>query len=153
MALAILVSTFGCVNGMVLSGARLYRAMAVDRVFFKGAARLNRHQVPGCALGFQAVWASLLTLTGNYAQLLEFTIFAALLFYALTVAGLFVLHLRRPGLARPVRVRAYPLLPALYIAGCLAIMGSLLVWRPSFTWPGLVVVALGVPVYWMFRRS
>jgi APA family basic amino acid/polyamine antiporter len=154
MALAILVSTFGCVNGLVLAGSRLYRTMAMDGVFFKGAARLNRHQVPGYALGVQAVWACLLTLTGNYVQLLEFTIFAALLFYALTVSGIFVLRVRRPGLERPVKVFAYPVLPALYVLGALAIMGALLIYRPSYTWPGLVLVALGIPVYaFMKRRS
>ena len=153
MALAILVSTFGCANGIILAGARLYRAMALDGLFFKGAARLNRHGVPGIALALQAVWASLLTLTGNYAQLLEFTIFAALLFYALTVAGIFVLRVRRPGLERPVKILAYPVLPALYVLGALAIMGALLAWRPSFTWPGLALVALGLPVYGLVKRA
>jgi APA family basic amino acid/polyamine antiporter len=127
--------------------------MALDGVFFKRAGNLNRHQVPGFALGVQAVWACLLTLTGNYTQLLDFTIFAALLFYALTVAGIFVLRLRRPELERPVKVRAYPLLPALYVLGSLAIMGALLVWRPSYTWPGLALVGLGLPVYGLLRRS
>jgi len=153
MALAILVSTFGCANGMILAGSRLYRTMAEDGLFFHQAARLNRHQVPGVALALQAAWASLLTLTGNYGQLLEFTMFAALLFYALTVAGIFVLRLRRPELERPVKVFAYPVLPALYILGAAGIMVALLRYRPSFTWPGLVVVGLGAPVYWAVRRS
>jgi APA family basic amino acid/polyamine antiporter len=153
MALAILVSTFGCANGMILAGARLYRAMAADGLFFHRAARLNRFRVPGTALGLQAAWASLLTLTGNYTQLLEFTMFAALLFYVLTVAGVVVLRRRRPGLERPVRVLAYPLAPALYILGALAIMAALLRYRPSFTWPGLALVALGIPFYWVFRHG
>jgi APA family basic amino acid/polyamine antiporter len=153
MALAILVSTFGCANGMIMSGSRLYRAMAMDGVFFRQAARLNRFRVPGFALAVQAVWASLLTLTGNYGQLLEFTIFAALLFYALTVSGIFVLRVRRPELERPVKVLAYPFLPALYVLGALAIMAALLVYRPSFTWPGLFLVALGAPVYLLLKRS
>ena len=152
MALAILVSTFGCANGMVMAGSRLYRTMALDGVFFRRAAQLNRHQVPGFALGVQALWASLLTLTGNYSQLLEFTIFAALLFYALTVTGIFVLRIRRPGLERPVKILAYPALPAAYVLGALAIMGALLAYRPSFTWPGLALVALGLPVYWIIKR-
>ena len=152
MVLAILVSTFGCANGMVMAGSRLYRAMALDRVFFPQAAQLNRHQVPGFALAVQALWASLLTLTGNYSQLLEFTIFAALLFYALTVAGIFVLRYRRPELERPVKVFAYPWLPGLYVLGALAIMVALLIYRPSFTWPGLALVALGLPVYAVIRR-
>jgi basic amino acid/polyamine antiporter, APA family len=95
---------------------------------------------------------SLPTLSGNYGQLLEFTMFAALLFYALTVAGAVVLRRRRPDLERPVRMRAYPLVPALYLLGALAVMGALLRWRPSFTWPGLALVALGVPFYWLLRR-
>jgi len=109
--------------------------------------------VPGAALALQAAWASLLTLTGNYGQLLEFTMFAALLFYALTVAGIFVLRVRRPELERPVKVFAYPVLPALYVLGAAAIMGALLLYRPSFTWPGLMVVGLGAPVYWAVRRD
>jgi APA family basic amino acid/polyamine antiporter len=153
MSMAILVSTFGCANGMVLAGSRLYQTMAEDGLFFKRAAALNRHRVPGFALGTQAVWASLLTLTGNYGQLLEFTMFAALLFYALTVAGIFVLRRRRPSLERPVKVFAYPVLPALYVLGALSIMAALLVYRPSFSWPGLALVALGVPVYWLLRRG
>jgi APA family basic amino acid/polyamine antiporter len=152
MSLAILVSTFGCANGMILAGARLYRTMALDGLFFSRAAKLNRHQVPGAALAVQAVWASLLTLTGNYTQLLEFTMFAALLFYILTVGGIFVLRRRRPDLDRPVWVFAYPVLPALYILGGAAIMAALLRYRPSFTWPGLALVALGIPVYWAVRR-
>ena len=152
MALAILVSTFGCANGLALAGSRLYQAMAQDGLFFRKAAQLNRHQVPAFAMGIQAAWASLLTLTGNFGQLLEFSIFASLLFYFLTVAGIFVLRARRPDLPRPVRVRCYPFVPALYLLGCLAIMGALLVYRPSYTWPGLVLAALGVPVYWLVRR-
>lgn len=152
MAAAILVSTFGCANGMILAGSRLYQTMAQDGLFFPAAARLNRFRVPGTALALQAVWASLLTLTGNYGQLLEFTMFAALLFYALTVAGVVVLRRRRPDLERPVRVRAYPLVPALYLLGALAVMGALLRWRPSFTWPGLALVALGIPFYWLLQH-
>jgi APA family basic amino acid/polyamine antiporter len=153
MALAILVSTFGCANGLILAGSRLYRTMAEDGLFFHKAAQLNRHHVPGIALGLQAVWAGFLTLTGNYSQLLEFTMFAALLFYALTVAGIFILRVRRPGLERPVKVLAYPFLPALYVLGAVAIMAALLAYRPSFTWPGLFLVALGAPAYLVFRRT
>lgn len=152
MALAILVSTFGCANGMIMAGSRLYRTMAEDGLFFPAAARLNRHRVPGAALALQAVWASLLTLTGNYVQLLDFTMFAALLFYALTVSGVIALRIRRPDLERPVRVRAYPLVPALYVLGAVAIMAALLRYRPSFTWPGLALVALGLPFYLLLRR-
>jgi len=147
MSGAILVSAFGCANGLVLAGSRLYQAMAADGLFFRGAASLNRHGVPGFALAIQALWASALTLTGNFGQLLEFSIFASLLFYFLTVAGVFVLRIRRPGLERPVKLIAYPWTPALYLLGTAAVMAALLLYRPSYTWPGLVIVALGAPVY------
>lgn len=152
MAGAILVSMFGCENGLVLSGARVYQTMAQDGLFLARAARLNPRGVPAFALGLQALWASLLTLSGTYGQLLEFVIFAALLFYILTVGGVILLRLRRPELDRPVKVFAYPLLPALYLAGALAIMAALLCYRPAFTWPGLVLVALGVPLYALRAR-
>jgi len=147
MAFAILVSTFGCANGIVLAGSRLYQSMAADGLFFPAAARLNRHEVPAAAMAFQAVWASLLTLTGNFAQLVEFCMAAAILFYILTVFGIFVLRWQKPFLERPVRIFAYPLPPILYVLGGLAFFGALLVYRPSFTWPGMALVLLGVPVY------
>jgi APA family basic amino acid/polyamine antiporter len=151
MALAILVSTFGCQNGLILSGARLYYAMARDRLFFAGAARLNKRGVPARALMLQGVWASLLVFSGTYGELLDYVIFAALLFYALTVLGLFVLRFRRPDAERPYRALGYPILPALYIVLCLAVMLNLLIVKPKLTWPGLMLVALGVPVYGLWR--
>jgi APA family basic amino acid/polyamine antiporter len=153
MTLAILISTFGCNNGLILAGSRLYQAMAADGLFFRRAVTLNRHGVPGVSIGMQAVWASVLTLTGSYSQLLDFCIFAALLFYVLTVSGVFVLRVRRPELERPVKAFAYPVLPALYILCALAVMGVLLAYRPSYTWPGLALVALGGPVYLLVLRS
>ena len=152
MALAILVSTFGCANGLILAGPRLYQTMAADGLFFRGAASLNRHGVPAVAMAAQALWAAALTLTGNFGQLLEFCIFAQLLFYVLTVAGIFVLRVRRPELERPVKILCHPWVPGLYLLGTLAVMGALLVYRPSFTWPGLVLVALGLPVYGFMKR-
>jgi basic amino acid/polyamine antiporter, APA family len=152
MTLAILVSTFGCDNGLILAGSRLFQAMAADGLFFRRAVNLNRHGVPGVSIAMQALWASVLTLTGSYSQLLEFCIFAALLFYVLTVAGVFVLRVRKPDLPRPVKAFGYPFLPALYLAGALAVMAALLVYRPSFTWPGLALVALGGPVYLIVLR-
>lgn len=153
MCLAILVSTFGCANGLVLAGSRLYQAMAADGLFFRKAARLNRHGVPAFSLAIQALWASALTLTGNYGQLLEFSIFASLLFYFLTVGSVFVLRVRRPELERPVKLVGYPFVPGLYLLGTLAIMAALLIYRPSYTWPGLVLLALGAPVYFLSRRA
>jgi APA family basic amino acid/polyamine antiporter len=153
MSGAILVSMFGCENGLVLSGARVYQTMAKDGLFLGRAARLNAQGVPAFALGIQAVWASALTLSGTYGQILDFVIFAALLFYVLTVGGVIVLRLRRPDLERPVKVFAYPLLPLLYLAGALAIMVALFIYRPAFTWPGLVIVAMGIPLYALRDRA
>ncbi len=147
MAGAILISVFGCQNGLVLSGARVYQTMAVDGLFLPQAARLNRRGVPALALTVQAGWASVLALTGTYGQLLDYVIFAALLFYFLTVLGVILLRRRHPEWERPVRVPGYPFLPVAYLVGALAIMLALLVYRPAFTWPGLVVVALGTIVY------
>jgi APA family basic amino acid/polyamine antiporter len=154
MTLAILVSTFGCANGVIMAGSRLYQSMAAAGLFFPAAARLNRRNVPAAALAIQACWACLLTLTGNFSQLVEFSISAALLFYLLTVLGVFVLRWRDPHRERPVGIIAYPLPPALYAAGTLAVLGTLLRYRPSFTWPGMALVLLGVPVYFaIFQRG
>jgi APA family basic amino acid/polyamine antiporter len=152
MAAAILVSTFGCANGLILAGPRLYRTLALDGLFFRGAARLNGKGVPARAMAFQAVWASLLTLTGNYGQMLEFSVSASLLFYLLTVAGVPVLRWRRPEAERPVKVLAYPLPPLLYCLGASTLLGALLRYRPSYTWPGFLMVALGVPVHAVLSR-
>jgi APA family basic amino acid/polyamine antiporter len=152
MVAAILVSMFGCENGLIFSGARVYQTMAADGLFLPRAAKLSARGVPVFALGIQAVWASLLTLSGTYGQILDYVVFAVLLFYVLAVGGVIVMRIRRPELERPVKVFAYPFLPILYLMGALAIMGVLLVYRPAFTWPGLVLVALGVPLYLLARR-
>ncbi len=151
MSAAILVSMFGCVNGLVLSGARVYQTMAADGLFLKKAEGLNAAGVPAFSLAIQAVWTCLLTMTGSYGQLLDYVIFAALLFYVLTVGGVFWLRIRKPDLERPVKAWGYPVLPALYLLGALAIMGALMVKKPSFTWPGLALVALGFPLYALTR--
>jgi APA family basic amino acid/polyamine antiporter len=147
MSGAILVSMFGCTNGLVLSGARVYHTMAEDGLFVKPAAKLNAHGVPAFSLGIQALWTCLLTMTGSYGQLLDYVIFAALLFYVLTVGGVILMRLRHPEIERPVKVPLYPVLPVLYLIGALAIMGALLIHKPAFTWPGLVIVLLGLPIY------
>ncbi len=152
MGAAVLVSMFGCLNGLVLSGARVYHAMARDGLFVRPAGTLNARGVPAFALGIQAVWASILTLSGSYGQLLDYVIFAALLFYMLTVFGVFILRRRYPDLDRPVKAFGYPLIPALYLVGAGAIMLALLVYRPAFTWPGLAIVVLGLPVYYLTKR-
>jgi APA family basic amino acid/polyamine antiporter len=151
MAIAIMISTFGCQNGLVLSGARLTFAMARDGLFFRGVGRLNQHHVPAVALWVQAVWASVLVFSGTYGELLDYVIFAALLFYALTVAGLFVLRIRRPDAPRPYRAFGYPVLPGLYVGLCTAVMLDLLVVKPVLTWPGLLLVLTGIPVYFLWK--
>lgn len=154
MAAAIMISTFGCNNGLILSGARVYYAMAHDGLFFRKTGALHsRHQTPTPALAVQAVWTCVLCLSGTYSQLLDYVIFAALLFYLLTGVSLFALRRRRPDLERPVRVPAYPWLPALYILLTGAIAVDLLARKPRYTWPGLLIVALGVPVYYGWRLA
>lgn len=153
MALAIMVSTFGCNNGLILAGARIYYAMARDRLFFRSVGRLNRFHVPGAALAVQCVWTCILCLSGTYSQLLDFLIFAVLLFYILTITGLVVLRFRRPEMQRPYRAFGYPYLPALYLAMAFFIEYQLLRYKPEYTWPGLIIVVLGVPVYWVWRAT
>lgn len=147
MAGLIMVSTFGCNNGIILSGARLYYAMAHDRLFFRKAGVLNKAAVPGFALWVQCAWASLLCLSGRYGDLLEYTMFASLLFYIVTISGLFVLRWREPEAERPYRAWGYPVLPALYIAGAAAFCLNLLWSKPLYTGMGLGIVALGAVVY------
>jgi APA family basic amino acid/polyamine antiporter len=154
MAVAILLSTFGCNNGLILSGPRVYYAMARDRLFFENVGKLHPvYRTPVIGLIFQAVWASVLCISGTYGQLLDYVIFAALVFYFLTTLALFRLRRTRPDLPRPVKAFGYPLLPGLYMAAVAALMLVLLIYRPLYTWPGLVIVASGVPVYLIWRRG
>jgi len=153
MAIAILISTFGCNNGLILAGARVYYAMARDGLFFRRAGELNARQVPATALVMQAVWASLLCLTGTYNQLLDYVVFAALLFYVLTTVGLFILRRSRPEAERPYRAVGYPFLPALYIVLASAVAVILLI-APNTrvqAVSGLVLVLVGVPVFLAWR--
>jgi APA family basic amino acid/polyamine antiporter len=154
MAIAILISTFGCNNGLILSGARVYYAMARDKLFFAKAGTLNRNNVPAAALVAQSIWTSLLCLTGTYGQLLNYVIFAALIFYALTTWGLFRLRRLRPDAERPYKVVGYPILPALYIILASAIAVILLIadQTRAQALSGLVIVLLGVPVFFIWRR-
>jgi APA family basic amino acid/polyamine antiporter len=154
MAGAILISTFGCVNGLVLQGARVYYAMAKDRLFFSPAGYISpRTHVPTYALLFQGIWISALTLTGTYGQLLDYVIFAALVFYVLTIISLFVLRARRPEMERPYRAWGYPIVPGFYLIAASAIGIILLITKPVYTFAGLFLVLLGVPVYalWHLR--
>ncbi len=154
MAAAILVSTFGCANGMLLAGARVYYAMSRDGLFFKSVGKLSeRSKTPVNSLWVQCVWTCLLCLSGSYGQLLDYVIFAVLIFYILTIVGLFVLRRTRPEAPRPYRAFGYPVLPALYIALAAWICVVLLRYKPQYTWPGLILVLLGVPVYLVWRRQ
>src|SRR5262245_45097220 len=153
MAGAIMVSTFGCLNGLILAGPRLYYAMARDRLFFAGTGRLNAAGVPAGGLWLQMAWASLLTLSGTSGNLLDYVVFAALLFYLLTVVGLFILRRTRPDAERPYRVYGYPWLPACYVLAASALMLDLLFVKPTYTWPGLLIVLTGVPVYFLWQRG
>jgi basic amino acid/polyamine antiporter, APA family len=175
MAVAIIISTFGCNNGLVLAGARVYYAMARDGLFFRGTGRLNERHVPATGLILQCVWASLLVLPrtrlrddagvvirdasgqaqyGNlYGNLLDYVVFAVLIFYVLTIAGIFVLRRKRPDAERPYRAFGYPVVPVLYILAATVILLVLLLYRTQTTWPGLVIVLTGIPVYFLWRRK
>lgn len=165
MAVTIVISTFGCNNGLILAGARVAYAMAQDGLFFRSVGKLNKNSVPGTALLFQGLWVALLLLPrtrkvdaagavtyGNvYSNLLDYVVFAVLIFYVLTVVGIFRLRAKRPDAARPYRAFGYPFLPLLYIAAAVAIMFVLLLYKTETTWPGLVIVLLGLPVYLLWR--
>ena len=163
MAVAIMISTFGCMNGLILSGARAYYAMAKDRLFFDKAGQLNAAGVPGWALLIQGIWAAFLVLPrtynpetktyGNlYSNLLDYVISAALIFYILTIAGVFRLRSTKPNVERPYKAFGYPIIPALYIIGATAILIVLFIYRPDTTFKGLGIVLLGVPVYFGLAR-
>jgi APA family basic amino acid/polyamine antiporter len=152
LAAAVLVSTFGCDNGMILSGARLVYAMARDGLFFSAAGKLGRRSgVPVTALVVQGIWSAALVLTGSYSDLLDYVIFASLIFYVLTLAGIFVLRRKRPDAERPYKAWGYPWMPILYMVMACFIMAVLLVYKPLYTWPGLGIVVLGVPVFYIWR--
>jgi APA family basic amino acid/polyamine antiporter len=177
MAVAIMISTFGCVNGLILAGARVYYAMARDGLFFKKTGHLSDRQVPAVALLLQGLWAAVLVLPrtrlhdattgapltdpltgalqyGNlYSNLLDYVVFSVLIFYVLTIAGLFVLRRKQPNAERPYRAFGYPVLPVLYIIAATTIMLVLLAYRSQTTWPGLLIVLTGVPVYFLWRRQ
>ena len=153
MAVAIMISTFGCSNGLVLAGARVYYAMSHDGLFFRGASRVDpRHRTPKAALWVQALWTCILALSGTYNDLLAYVIFAAVLFYFLTVIALFRLRRLRPDAERPYRAVGYPWMPAIYAVAMGLLMVDLLVKSPLYTWPGLIIVVIGIPVYFVWKR-
>ncbi len=168
MAVAIMVSTFGCNNGLILAGARAYYAMARDGLFFRPVGQLNKHHVPAWGLIIQGIWAGVLVLprtvktdaAGNvtgygnlYGNLLDYVISAALIFYILTIVGLFLLRRKRPDAERPYKAFGYPIVPALYIVGAAVILFILFMYQTATTWPGLIIVLTGVPIYFLWRKS
>jgi len=154
MAVAIMLSSFGCNNGLILAGARVYYAMAKDGLFFRSVAKLNPvHKTPAVSLMVQMAWTCVLCVSGSYGQLLDYIIFAVLVFYILTIIGLFVLRRTHPDAERPYRAIGYPVLPAIYIVMALFIDVVLLRYKPQYTWPGLIIVLLGIPVYFLWSRA
>lgn len=152
MSLFIMFSTFGCNNGLILAGSRIFYAMSKDKLFFKSAGELNSRGVPAKALIFQAFWASLLCLSGTYSQLLDYVVFAVLIFYVLTIIGIFILRKKEPDAERPYKAFGYPVVPSVYILLATIIMFILLVNKPDYTWPGLIIVLLGIPVYFIWNK-
>lgn len=153
VALMIMVSTFGCNNGLILAGARIYYTMAKDGLFFKQAGKLNRFSVPGYALWIQCIWASALCLTGSYNDLLAMVIFGVLVFYVLTILGIYILRRKRPDIPRSYKAFGYPVLPMVYIVAATALALLLLIFESNYTVPGLGIILLGIPLYFIARRS
>jgi APA family basic amino acid/polyamine antiporter len=153
MAIFIMISTFGCNNGIILSGARVYYAMAKDNLFFKKAGELNSKGVPATSLIMQCFWACLLCLTGTYSDLLDYTVFAILVFYILTIFGVFILRKKQPNTPRPYKAFGYPIIPAVYLFFAVALCVNLLIYKPVPSWIGVGIVALGVPVFYLWKRK
>ena len=149
IAVMIMISTFGCNNGLILAGARVYYTMAKDGLFFKKTGELNKNNVPEFALWIQCIVASVLCLSGKYGDLLDMISFVVVMFYALTILGIFILRKNRPDAERPYKAFGYPLLPAIYILMAIAFCVLLIIYKPAFTWPGLIIVLAGIPIYYM----
>jgi APA family basic amino acid/polyamine antiporter len=152
MAVLIMISTFGCNNGIILAGARMYQAMAKDNLFFDKMKNNNQFEVPGFALWVQAVWASVLCLSGQYGQLLDYVMFSVMIFYIISIGAVIVLRIRQPNAERTYRAIGYPYLPIIYILLATAFCVNLFINKPEFCIPSLFIVLLGVPVYYMWRR-
>ena len=149
IAILVMVSTFGCINGLVMAGARVYYTMAQDGLFFKKASILNKNSVPQWALWSQALVASLLCLSGRYGDLLDMVSFIVVIFYVLTIIGIFILRKKRPDMERPYKAFGYPVLPAIYILMGISFCLLLIKFKPEFTWPGLIITLIGVPIYFI----
>ena len=153
IAVLIMVSTFGCINGLVMAGARVYYTMAQDGLFFKQAATLNKNAVPQWALWSQAVVAALLCLSGRYGELLDMVSFVVVIFYVLTIIGIFILRKKKPEMERPYKAFGYPVLPLIYVLMGMSFCILLVMFKPEYTWPGLIITLLGVPLYFFAVRS
>jgi basic amino acid/polyamine antiporter, APA family len=152
MAIFIMISTFGCNHGLILAGPRVYYAMARDGLFFKKVGEINKKGVPGFAIAVQGIWAVLLCLSGTYSNLLDYVIFAVLIFFTLTILAIFILRARKPDIPRPYKTLGYPMIPAIYILTTTFIMVILLIYKPNYTFPGLIIVLLGIPVYYIWKK-
>jgi len=153
IAVMIMISTFGCNNGLILAGARVYYTMAQDGLFFKKAGTLNKNAVPEWALWAQCIVASLLCLSGKYGDLLDMVSFIVVIFYILTIIGIFILRKKRPQMERPYKAFGYPILPAIYILMGTAFCVLLIIYKPNFTWPGLIITLIGIPLYYIALRN
>ena len=153
IALMIMVSTFGCNNGLILAGARVYYTMAKDGLFFKPAGELNKFSVPQWALWLQALIACLWSISGRYGQLLDMISFVVVIFYVMTIIGIFILRKKRPDIPRPYKAFGYPVLPIIYILMGISFCVLLIIYKPQFTWPGLIIVFIGIPIYYMALAS
>jgi basic amino acid/polyamine antiporter, APA family len=152
IAALIMVSTFGCNNGLILSGARVYQTMAKDGLFFKKAALVNKNDVPAWSIWAQCIWASVLCLSGRYGDLLDYVVFTVMLFYILTIAGVIILRIKRPDQERTYRTPLYPILPIIYLLLGGAFAGALLYFKPEFTWPGVYIVLAGIPLFYLQKK-
>jgi APA family basic amino acid/polyamine antiporter len=149
IAVMIMISTFGCNNGLILAGARVYYTMAKDGLFFKNAGILNKNAVPSWALWAQCIVAAILCLSGKYGDLLDMISFVVVIFYVLTIAGIFILRKKMPDAERPYKAFGYPVLPAIYIFMGMAFCILLIIYKPQFTWPGLIITLIGIPLYYL----
>jgi basic amino acid/polyamine antiporter, APA family len=152
MAIFIIISTFGCNHGLIMAGPRVYYAMAMDGLFFKKVAEINKNGVPGFAIVVQGIWSVLLCMSGTYGNLLDYVIFAVLIFFTLTILAIFILRVKRPDIPRPYKAFGYPVIPAVYILTTMGIMVILLIYKPNYTFPGLGIVLLGIPVFYLWKK-
>jgi APA family basic amino acid/polyamine antiporter len=152
MAIFIMISTFGCNNGLIIAGPRVYYAMARDGLFFRKVGELNKKGVPGFSIIVQGIWSIILCISGTYSDLLDYVVIAALIFYTITILAIFILRVKRPDIERPYKAFGYPVIPIIYIMITVTIMVILLIYKPDYTLPGIGLVILGIPVFFIWRK-